>query len=80
VASGSVPRNVERNYYRSLIELAKCKNKKFLLDTSGELLREGIKGKPFFIKPNKDKIELLTGKEIKSEKDAIDEIKNFRIF
>lgn len=78
VASGSVPRNVEKNYYRSLIELANHKNKKFLLDTSGDLLLEGIKGKPFFIKPNKDEIEAIRGKEIKNEQDAIDEIKNFQ--
>ncbi|WP_294188683.1 PfkB family carbohydrate kinase [uncultured Clostridium sp.] len=52
VASGSVPRNIPKDFYKKLIDIANSKNKKFLLDTSGDLLREGIEGKPFFIKPN----------------------------
>ncbi len=54
VASGSVPRNVPKNFYRKLIELANSQGKKFLLDTSGDLLKEGIEGKPYFIKPNRE--------------------------
>lgn len=77
VISGSVPRNVKTTFYRKLIELAKEKNKRVLLDTSGELLAEGIKSKPYFIKPNRDELEALTGRKIKSISDAINEIKNF---
>lgn len=77
VASGSVPRNIPKDFYKKLINIANSKNKKFLLDTSGDLLREGIEGKPFFIKPNKDEIEFLTGRRIESHKDAIREIKEF---
>ncbi|OOM16426.1 1-phosphofructokinase family hexose kinase [Clostridium saccharobutylicum] len=78
VASGSVPRNVSQDFYRNLIELANAQGKKFLLDTSGELLKEGIKGKPYFIKPNRDEIEALTGRKINSIGDAINEIKEFQ--
>ncbi|MBS5308520.1 1-phosphofructokinase family hexose kinase [Clostridium tertium] len=78
VASGSVPRNVPNNFYKKLIDICNSKNKKFLLDTSGDLLREGIKGKPFFIKPNKDEIEFLTGRRIESYRDAVREIKEFQ--
>lgn len=78
VASGSVPKNIPSNFYRSLIDIANSKGKKFLLDTSGELLREGIKGKPYFIKPNKDEIEALTGRKINTIDDVISEIKRFQ--
>lgn len=78
VASGSVPRNVPSNFYRRLIEMANAQGKKFLLDTSGELLKEGIKGKPYFIKPNKDEIEALTGRKINTIEDIISEIKRFQ--
>lgn len=78
VASGSVPRNVPKNFYRKLIELSNSKGKKFLLDTSGELLKEGIEGKPYFIKPNRDEIEALTGRKITCKEDAIREIKDFQ--
>lgn len=78
VASGSVPKNIPSSFYRELIDIASSKGKKFLLDTSGELLREGIKGKPYFIKPNKDEIEALTGRKINTIQDVISEIKRFQ--
>ena len=77
VASGSLPRNIPKDFYGKLIKMANDLGKKFLLDTSGELLKEGIKAKPFFIKPNKDEIEALTGRKIESVEDAIAEIKEF---
>ncbi|URZ14945.1 1-phosphofructokinase [Clostridium felsineum] len=75
VASGSAPRNVPKDVYKKLIERANRSDKKFLLDTSGDLLKEGIEAKPFLIKPNKDELEMLTGKAIVNEKDIIDHIK-----
>ena len=77
VASGSVPKNVPSNFYRKLIEMANAQEKKFLLDTSGNLLKEGIEAKPYFIKPNRDEIEALTGRRINSVEDSIKEIKEF---
>lgn len=76
-ASGSLPRNIPKDFYRRLIELANSQGKKFLLDTSGELLKDGIEGKPFFIKPNKDEIEALTGRKILNLENAVEEIKEF---
>jgi tagatose 6-phosphate kinase len=78
VASGSIPKRVSKNIYKELIEICNATGKKFLLDTSGELLKNGIEGKPYFIKPNKDEIEALTGRRINSIKDAIEEIKEFQ--
>ncbi|WP_299997107.1 1-phosphofructokinase [uncultured Clostridium sp.] len=78
VISGSVPQNIKTTFYKDLIEIANKKNKKVLLDTSGFLLNEGIKGKPYFIKPNKDEIEALTGRKIESINDAINEVKYFQ--
>jgi tagatose 6-phosphate kinase len=78
VASGSIPRKVSKSFYKELIEISNSKVKKFLLDTSGELLKNGIEGKPFFIKPNKDEIEALTGRRINSVEDAIKEIREFQ--
>lgn len=78
VVSGSVPRNIKTNFYKELIDVTKNTEKKFLLDTSGELLIEGIKGNPYFIKPNRDEIEALTGRKISSIEDAICEIKYFQ--
>ena len=41
-------------------------------------LLEGIEGKPFFVKPNKDEIEALTGRKITCTEDALNEIKFFQ--
>lgn len=77
VISGSVPQNIETGFYRELIEIANKKNKKVLLDTSGILLVNGVKGKPYFVKPNRDEIEALTGRKIECTNDAINEIRYF---
>jgi tagatose 6-phosphate kinase len=79
VASGSVPKNIPSDIYKKLIEIANSQGKIFLLDSSGELLKQGIKGKPYFIKPNKDEIEALTGRKIITIDDAVEEIKKFQL-
>lgn len=78
VASGSMPRNVPKDFYKTLIEIAHSYDKKFLLDTSGDSLRLGMEAKPFFIKPNKDEIEALTGRKVQSDEDVIREIKELQ--
>lgn len=78
VASGSIPKNVPVDFYKSMIEIANEQGKRFLLDTSGEALKEGIKGKPYFIKPNKEEIEALTGRKISGAEEAVEEIKRFQ--
>lgn len=56
IASGSVPIGVPSSFYQILAEKAKEKGVYFFLDTSGEVLKQGIKGTPFFIKPNKEEL------------------------
>lgn len=69
-ASGSLPSNLPSALYRELIEKAKQKQVQFLLDTSGKSLRAGIEGGPFFVKPNRDELEMLAGKPVRG-KDAV---------
>lgn len=70
-ASGSLPENIPSNIYRKLIKIAKKKNIKFILDTSGEALIEGIKEIPYLIKPNKKELEIIEGKRLDNEEDII---------
>lgn len=60
--SGSVPKGLDTSIYQQLIKIVKDAKKPVILDTSGELLREGIKACPTLIKPNIDEIRMLTGK------------------
>lgn len=66
--SGSAPQGLEKNIYQILIDMAKKKNKKVILDASGDLLKEGIKACPTMIKPNSEEMENLLGISIKIEK------------
>lgn len=52
VFNGSVPEGVPKDIYKMLIEAIKDYNVKTILDAEGELLLEGIKARPYFIKPN----------------------------
>ena len=69
VMSGSVPPGISPDIYRELIEKASSFGKKVILDTSKESLREGIKGKPFLIKPNTKELEYLTGRSLRNREE-----------
>lgn len=53
--SGSLPKNISSNFYKILCNLGK--NKKIILDTSGNSMIEALKEHPFLIKPNKEELE-----------------------
>ena len=57
VLSGSVPPGVDKDIYARMITMANQAGVKVILDTSGELLLEGVKAKPYLIKPNKEEFE-----------------------
>lgn len=71
VGSGSLPYGINSDFYRYLIEKTKQKGKYFLLDSSGESLAHGIKGKPFLIKPNREEFCKLIGLDQLSIEDMI---------
>ena len=54
VVSGSVPPGVKTDIYAVMTAMAKRAGVKTILDASGKLLVEGIKEKPYLIKPNKE--------------------------
>ncbi|MBE0067569.1 1-phosphofructokinase family hexose kinase [Thermoanaerobacterium thermosaccharolyticum] len=70
IFSGGVCPGFDVNIYRKLIELANENNCKTFLDASGDYLIEGVKGKPFMIKPNIEEISDIIGHKPKN----IDEI------
>nr|WP_263324379.1 1-phosphofructokinase [Neobacillus sp. Marseille-Q6967] len=62
--SGSVPKGVDANIYSRLVRMVKEKGKKVILDTSGDLLKEGINACPTMIKPNRDEIQALLNQSV----------------
>lgn len=72
--SGSLPRNVPINIYRDMIEIARTKRARVLLDSSGEALRSGIDAGPFFIKPNRSELEALAGTKLAGEDEIFEQV------
>lgn len=66
--SGSLPRGTDSSLYKKFISIAKSKNKKIIVDTSGKTLKEIIDYAPFMVKPNRDEIKELFGIETKDDK------------
>lgn len=74
VAAGSLPLGVENDIYQKLGDIANDKKATFILDTSKENMINGLKSKPFLIKPNIEEIcEIL---KIEYKEYNLDEIKN----
>lgn len=70
-ASGSLPKGLNGDFYRKLGEISFDKGVKFLLDTSKASLLEGIKGKPYLVKPNIDELSDIFGVELKTQEEVI---------
>ncbi len=67
VLSGSLPPHVPTTIYATIITQLKRQNKRIILDTSGEALREGIQAGPTIVKPNIEELQHLTGHSLTSE-------------
>lgn len=70
IFSGSVPRGVPDNIYGYMIKKSKIKGIRCFLDTSGKFLAEGIKAKPFMIKPNIFELQDITSRKLRSIEDV----------
>ena len=69
--SGSLPAGVPDDFYAKLISLCRQAGIPVLLDTSGEALVKGVKAGPTLIKPNRDELRQLLGKETSSREEII---------
>lgn len=71
VLSGSVPKGVPVDIYKDLTDIANEAGCRVILDVSGQYLSEGIKAKPYLIKPNIHELEELLGEKLENEEDII---------
>ena len=63
VASGSLPEGVPEDIYAQIAKIAKKKNAKFIVDTSGEPLKHALEENLFLIKPNINELGVISGKK-----------------
>lgn len=76
--SGSVPSGVDTSIYADLIAKIKAQGKNVILDTSGNLLAEGIKACPTLIKPNSEELEALLNIKITNRNELIEAAKKLQ--
>ena len=67
VASGSVPPGVPFDIYYTIVQEAEGRRVRTILDSAGQWLEEGIKAKPYLIKPNIHEAEELLKTELPTE-------------
>ena len=67
VLSGSLPEEAPIDLYRRFTETLKSYDCKVFLDTSGAALREGVKAKPYAIKPHLEELKQLMGHSVGQE-------------
>lgn len=63
VASGSLPPGVPDDIYARLAKIARKKNVRLVVDTSGEALKHAIREGAYLVKPNLGELAALAGKE-----------------
>jgi len=71
VASGSLPPGIPVNIYYNIVKEAKGYGIRTILDSAGQWLAEGIKAKPYLIKPNVHEAEELLERELPTEEAII---------
>lgn len=72
--SGSLPKGLTSEFYKELICITNRQEKRCLLDTNGELLKDVLSSeqKPYLIKPNEAEFADLFGKDEMTEAHIID--------
>jgi 6-phosphofructokinase 2 len=71
VAGGSVPPGITEDVYYDIITEARAFGVKTILDSAGQWLKEGMKAKPYLIKPNVHETEEILDKELGTEEEII---------
>lgn len=72
IASGSLPPGVPLNIYAQLAKIAKNKNARFIVDTSGEALKQAADEGVYLLKPNMSELCTLADKAVLEKKEVKD--------
>lgn len=64
VASGSLPRGVDSDYYACVAEVVHGAGARLALDSSGSALPAGLAGRPDVVKPNLEELEEAVGQRL----------------
>lgn len=71
VLAGSIPKTLPKNIYENIMKRLDGRGIKFVVDTTGELLMNVLKYKPFLIKPNHHELAELFSVKLESKDDIV---------
>ena len=71
VFCGSLPRDVDDDFYAEAIRDLNRRGVQCVLDTEGEALRFGVDAEPFLVSPNQREAESLVGQEFSEDDDFV---------
>ncbi|HZD87072.1 MAG TPA: 1-phosphofructokinase family hexose kinase [Gaiellaceae bacterium] len=71
VFSGSLPRDVDTDFYANAIRDLTRRGVQCVLDCEGEPLRLGVEAEPYLVSPNQQEAESLVGQEFMDEEDFV---------
>jgi 1-phosphofructokinase/tagatose 6-phosphate kinase len=71
VFSGSLPRDVENDFYAEAIRDLNRRGIRTVIDCEGEPLRLGVEAEPFLVSPNQGEAEGLVGQEFTDDDDFL---------
>lgn len=71
---GSLPPGISVDFYARLIEIAREKGVRTLLDAGGEALRVGIQARPTMVKPNRQEAERLLNRSLMTRHQAVEAV------
>ncbi len=71
VFSGSLPRDVENDFYAEAIRDLNRRGVQCVLDCEGEPLRLGVEAEPFLVSPNQREAESIVGQEFDDDEDFV---------
>ena len=80
VISGSLPNNIESDYYQSIIELCHKQNIQVILDISHPKLKQLLTYHPLLIKPNDDELNDIFGLKTQTIEQVITAIETVHSF
>ena len=72
VGCGSLPPGLSTDFYRSLDEVGKQAGVRMAIDASGAALKAAVDGNVALIKPNRDELAELVGRELPTLGDVVD--------
>lgn len=72
ILSGSLPKGVPTDTYRRFAEHCQNIGAKVFLDADGDAMKEGLKARPYLVKPNEHELSRLLGRELTTMEELLE--------